>query len=97
MNSERDETEHIGKSKLKLFCKTRWIYKITTSQVFDEMYEPLLACFEGTSSRECGCDGKAVAEASALMKHIADSRFNISFQIVVHFFLGGDKQYDWIE
>ena len=88
VNQRRCKSDQISKTKLSMFCETRWVEKhtCTTIQDFHIMYEPLLNCLEAISCLESHWDAKAVTDAYGLMKRITDSTFIACFQTVNHFF-----------
>lgn len=86
VNEGKPKEHIITKSKMKIFCETRWVEKITTLQDFEDMYEALLICLDAIGLSERGWDGKAVTDAYGLMKRITDSMFIVSFQTVLHIF-----------
>ena len=86
VNQRRCKSDQISKTKLSMFCETRWVEKHTTIQDFHIMYEPLLNCLEAISCLESHWDAKAVTDAYGLMKRITDSTFIACFQTVNHFF-----------
>ena len=86
VNTGRAPANRITKTKVKVFCETRWVEKITTLQDFKDLYEAVLECLDAIGFSERGWDSKAVTEAYGLLKRIRDSTFIVSFQTVLHFF-----------
>lgn len=53
--NEGNPKEHIvTKSKMKIFCKTRFVEKITTLKDFQDLYEALLICLDAIDLSERG-------------------------------------------
>ncbi|XP_062595498.1 uncharacterized protein LOC134256845 [Saccostrea cucullata] len=85
VNEGRPAKDVITKSKMKIFCETRWVEKITLRD-FEDLYEALLNCLDAIGFSERGWDGKAVTEAYGFMRRITECTFIVSFQTVLRLF-----------
>ena len=80
------DSAEIGKRKVGPFCETRWTEKHTVLANVEEMYIPLITCFDAMASVESDWDSKTSTAAYGLLKNITDHAFIVAFQIVRHFF-----------
>ena len=84
-NEGKSREEQTKKSKIGMFCQTRWVEKQNILVNFDDMFEPIIGCFETIASAP-SWDAKVSTEAYGLLKKVTDHTFVVCFQVVLHIF-----------
>ena len=71
----------INKTKVKVFCETRWIERHVVLEEVQLLYEPILKTLEKISS-EKGWDRKTMDQAHVLTKNLTESTFLVALRVV---------------
>jgi len=85
-NQENSDERQCKKSKIKVFCATRWVEKHNTLENFLELYVPIVKTLEAIATSERGWDTKSSSDAYGLMKKITDSEFIVAFYSALYLF-----------
>ena len=80
-NKGRDDK--INKTKVKVFCETRWIQRHVVLEEVQLLYEPILKTLEKISS-EKRWDCKTMDQAHGLTKNLTKSTFLVALRVCAY-------------
>ena len=78
--------DKINKTKVKVFCETRWIERHVVLEEVQLLYEPFLKTLEKISSDK-GWDRKTMDQAYVLTKNLTESTFLVALRVCAHTWL----------
>jgi len=89
LHNEKCDNPSIKKSKLKTFCKTRWVEKHQIFEDVHDLFEIIVDCLHTITSSP-GWDNLTITDASGLLNTISSSAFIAAFE-TVRFLFGYTK------
>ena len=75
--------DKINKTKVKVFCETRWIERHVVLEEVQLLYKPILKTLEKISS-EKGWDRKTMDQAYVLTKNLTESTFLVALRVCAY-------------